>query len=75
MTSASSFLDFRILIDRNWSCLSCLEALQIWPPSEQTLLERNFDLTEKTKCGMLDTALNCHSVNCLAKEGAIRLQL
>ncbi len=43
--------------------------LQIWPPSEQTFLERNFDLTEKTKCGMLDTALNCHSFNYVAKEG------
>ncbi len=27
------------------SCLSCPEALQIWPPSEQTLLERDFGCT------------------------------
>ncbi len=27
-----------------WSCLSCLEALQIWPPSELTFIERDFGL-------------------------------
>ncbi len=39
------FQDSPIHLDRTWSCLSCPEALQIWPPSEQTLLERDFGCT------------------------------
>ncbi len=36
------FQDSPIHLDRTWSCWSCPEALQIWPPSEQTFLERDF---------------------------------
>ncbi len=49
-SSASSlrFQDSPIHLDRTWSCLSCPEALQIWPPSELTFLERDLGLTSDT---------------------------
>ncbi len=38
---------------KTWSCLSTPEALQIWLPSEQTLLERDFDIRLCSKASLL----------------------
>ncbi len=56
------FQDSLIHLDRTWSCLSCPEALQIWPLSEQTFLERDFVSTMQLDWHLTENTIivRCH---------------